>query len=111
MATWIGAQQRRLLTSFTGTLGIGSVTTLSVASTDLYASLRLLAFSRHSSYSAIAQWAQASGTWLVSTLAAFGTASGQALEFRTYGKDAQFIFTNGASASYLQAYVHAVPVG
>ena len=115
MSTWIGAQQKRLLVSHTATLGIGSVTTLSVASVDLYGSVRLLAKSLQSSYSLAVRFAQDSGTWLVSTLQAFAPGSGnghggQSLEFAAYGKDCQFVITNGASASYVQAYVHAVPV-
>ena len=110
MATWIEAQKRPTLASHTATLGIGSVTALHVASADHYGAVRFLGFSLHSSYSLLVQAAQNSGTWLVSTLQAFGVGSGQAVEFLTYGRNMLFTLTNGASASMVRGYVHAVPV-
>ena len=110
MASWIDAQRRRLLASVQQSLAIGGTATLAVGSLDHYAAVRVTALSLHSSYSLLTQWAQNSGTWLVSTLQAFGTASGQALELPAMGREALFTITNGSSASMLRAFVHAVPV-
>jgi hypothetical protein len=110
MATWIGAQQQRLLASHQGSLGVGSMTTLHVASADHYSAVRLMGLSLHSSYSVLTQMAQDSGTWIVSTLQAFSIGSGQALEFKTFGREVLFTITNGASASLLRAFAHAVPI-
>ena len=113
MSTWLSAQQRRTLGTFAGSLGVGSATTIVVASLDLMAAVRVLWASSGPttapySFQVAFQQGHNSGTWL--SYEVFNVSTCAAVEFDAAGRVGLLTITNAGSTAYSQGAIYALPV-